>query len=213
MKTIISFIGIFLLASTLASAQDIENTFCSKKFEVTSNRPATASNKGFCKAGDIDYEAIVKEFGTPDEFPTLEQSRAIPFGADEKVATAVYYKDGKRDWLGFGNNVFDCFHLESNRFIVLKCAIPGGIRIGDNVSKIRASLPKTMAPEFNNWNPANNHYAYNELFNIEEPNKRSFIIYAGGKKEEGVFFVADYVYVIEAENDVIVAIDYDCSDY
>ena len=214
MKKIFFVTCLIMLTAIGTQAQDIENTYCPKKFEVKTNKTSNSSNKGFCRTGDIDYEAIVREFGIPDEFPTLEQSRAIPFGCDQRLVTAVYFKDGKRDWLGFANNEFDCFHLTSNRFTVLKGVINGGIRVGENVSKIRQGLPRTKGPanNFNDWDFNKHNYVYNELFNADKPNEKTFIIYSGGKDQNGNNVVSDDAYIIESENDIVTEIHFDCTE-
>lgn len=187
--------------SCLSAAQDLQDASINTKFEVLKDTQITIQNKGFCARGDIDYQSIVSAFGIPDEFTPLQESRKKDLYGDPTYVKAIYRKDGKEDVLWFLDRVFTSFHLETDRFIACKNIVPGGIKVGDPISKITSLLPRV-----NQWDRNKDKYAYDETFEMadrQQSDQANFVVYNQ----------TDYPICFRVEKGIIVWVLYDCSDF
>ena len=111
-------IGLALLACISVNAQDFWKDFDKNGIDVEG-----------LKIGQImNYDQFVAKFGNPEEYIKQEGT--------EDNAFNEYYSLG-RCHLDFRNNgYFGDFTLCDNRFAALTLWIPGGIRVGDKLSKL-----------------------------------------------------------------------------
>ena len=83
------------------------------------------------KIGQVmNYGQFVAKFGKPDRYERNE------LGDETEPCLDEYYWIG-RNWMSFTKNGYFCeFVLKDNRFAALMSWIPGGIRVGDKLSKL-----------------------------------------------------------------------------
>ncbi len=194
-KYIITIIAM-LASSLLASAQLIENIKYGQRFTVAKTGSKTAANNGFCQKGDIDYEAIVRTFGKPDRFPTVEESRGMDI-SEGRVANALFTKNGKKDIIQFHNNRICTILLKTNRFAAFKDMVPGGVRVGDQITVITSRYKNV-----NQVDGTENTFAYEQRFREagqEDNEEANFIVY---------HTKTDYPYYFMVENGIITYIYY-----
>lgn len=75
----------------------------------------------------LDYAGFVKKFGTPSKYQKTDNWDE---GFDES------YYIGENFFHFEGNGIFKDFTLEDNKFAVLLDSFPGGIKVGDCLSKL-----------------------------------------------------------------------------
>lgn len=76
----------------------------------------------------VTYDQFVLKFGKPDRY---EQN---DIGEPGCPSIAEYYDVGENFFSFRNNGVFSTFVLDDNRYAALTLWIPGGIRVGDNLS-------------------------------------------------------------------------------
>ena len=117
-----SILTIWLLALTCgtAYAQNFWEEFEIKGIDV----------EGVQIGQNLNYEQFVAKFGKPDRYERNE------LGDEKYPCLDEYYWKGK-DWFSFRDNgTFCTFVLGDSKFAALTLWIPGGIRVGDKLSKL-----------------------------------------------------------------------------
>lgn len=119
MKRILAVV-ILALFCALLNAQDFMEEYKVKSIDVEE-----------IKIGQkLDYNQFVLKFGKPDRYERNELGSADDPCLDE------YYWVGKNFFSFTNNGTFCEFFLRDNRFAALTLWIPGGVRVGDHLSKL-----------------------------------------------------------------------------
>ena len=118
-KKILS-ICLLALACLSTNAQDFWKEYFAKGIDV----------EGVKVEQKMNYDQFVAKFGKPDRYERNE------LGDETEPCLDEYYWIG-RNWMSFTKNGYFCeFVLKDNRFAALTSWIPGGIRVGDKLSKL-----------------------------------------------------------------------------
>jgi hypothetical protein len=113
-------IGLALLACISVNAQDFWKDFDKNGIDV----------EGLKTGQVMNYDQFVAKFGKPDKYERNE------LGNENEPCLDEYYWVGD-NWFSFTNNGSFCtFALEDSRFAALTLWLPGGIRVGDKLSKL-----------------------------------------------------------------------------
>ncbi|HBH08449.1 MAG TPA: hypothetical protein DDX40_03495 [Rikenellaceae bacterium] len=111
-------ICLLALACLSTNAQDFWNEYFAKGIDV----------EGVKVEQKMNYDQFVAKFGKPDEYIKQEGTEEMCF--DEHYRIGHCYLDFRND------GIFSSFTLGDSHFAALTSWIPGGIRVGDKLSKL-----------------------------------------------------------------------------
>ena len=103
-----------------ADAQDFYDEFRAKSIDV----------EGMKIGHKMTYDQFVAKFGKPDRYEQKD------VGESGCPSIAEYYDVGGNFFSCRNNGFFGTFVLDDNRYAALTLWIPGGVRVGDKLSKL-----------------------------------------------------------------------------
>ena len=103
-----------------ADAQDFYDEFRAKSIDVD----------GVKIGQKMTYDQFVAKFGKPDRYKQ-DKSEGDGYSYIDE-----YYWIGKNSFSFINDGTFNEFFITDDRFVALTLWIPGGIRVGDNLSKL-----------------------------------------------------------------------------
>ena len=103
-----------------ANAQDFYDEFRAKSIDV----------EGVKIGQKMTYDQFVAKFGKPDRYEQKD------VGESGCPSIAEYYDVGGNFFSCRNNGFFGTFVLDDNRYAALTLWIPGGVRVGDKLSKL-----------------------------------------------------------------------------
>lgn len=139
-------ICLLVLTCSTTFAQDFWEEYKNKDIDV----------EGIQIGQNMNYDQFVAKFGKPDRYERNE------LGDENDPCLDEYYWKGD-NWFSFTNNGSFCeFILMDNKYAALTLWIPGGIRVGDKLSKLDNF--KYGKPKVAEWLKSQNGFTHYVLF-------------------------------------------------